>query len=213
MTRTEVLPLWSPQLRGASITLWNDLIDNLEIGICEYDMTDRILAALPCVGDRFWGSRTNRSYESLQVAADILGIAPGTDPLDQQNEELAGPSYDISFDVYWNGGTKEGEPVVFSVERGGNTYEFSLYQEDGKIGFSREFYSISLDAVMPKRKWVSIRIVGKKDQTALYMDGTLITTAGSSEPYAAHATAEFPLRSGSSFDGIVRNLKVIRQAR
>ena len=55
--------------------MWNDKLGAL---ISDADVAARVLAALPTVGEKFWGTPADgRTYTQFMEAAHIVGQAPG----------------------------------------------------------------------------------------------------------------------------------------
>jgi hexosaminidase len=63
------------QLMGAKFAVWNDKLGTL---ISDADVAARVLAALPTVGEKFWGAPGGaRTYTQFMEVARIVGQAPG----------------------------------------------------------------------------------------------------------------------------------------
>jgi hexosaminidase len=63
------------QLLGAKFAVWNDKLGAL---ISDADVAARVLAALPTVGETFWGAPArNMAYAQFMEVARIVGQAPG----------------------------------------------------------------------------------------------------------------------------------------
>lgn len=117
----------TPQLLGASMFVWNDFCDNLDMGITEYDIFVRIEDAMPYFAQKVWGSVNTATYEEfterMEQTAEIPGCrfsqgnsvqdyfmkgnsmpgnsVQGNESVDADTSENAVlvPSYEISFEV------------------------------------------------------------------------------------------------------------------
>ena len=208
--RTE-LPAYSDRIRGAQICMWNDLCDELAIGITEYDMFDRLYHALPAFSCRCWNTDGMMDYETLKQSIEIIGEAPASDPYDHHiafNEgAFIGPTYCITLkmerirneersDPAWDGIIKLGDQ-----ERDGNPYVFYLSNANGHVGIVCEEYEAEWDYTIPEDRPFTLTIEGSKDTVSLYADGDLIGTLGSSDPFTDHRTFLFPVgRLNNAFD-------------
>jgi hexosaminidase len=68
-------PRGDRQLLGAKFAVWNDKLGTL---ISDADVAGRVLAALPTVGEKFWGAPAGgRMYTQFMEAAHTVGQAPG----------------------------------------------------------------------------------------------------------------------------------------
>ena len=66
------LPEYAGRIRGAQICMWNDLCDELAIGITEYDMFDRLYHALPMFSARCWNPHgTMPSFASISISPPL----------------------------------------------------------------------------------------------------------------------------------------------
>jgi hexosaminidase len=64
-------------LLGAKFAVWNDKLGAL---ISDADVAARVLAALPTVGEKFWGTQARvMTYEQFMELAHTVGRAPGLD--------------------------------------------------------------------------------------------------------------------------------------
>lgn len=54
--RRETVPAYSPQMRGATYMIWNDMCGRLDVGICEYDLYERFMEPLGALSVRLWGA-------------------------------------------------------------------------------------------------------------------------------------------------------------
>ncbi len=66
----EQIPVYSPQMLGASYMIWNDMCGRLDVGICEYDLYRRFEEPLPVLGAKLWGGKSEQSYETFIAAAE-----------------------------------------------------------------------------------------------------------------------------------------------
>ncbi|MCM1123581.1 MAG: family 20 glycosylhydrolase [Eubacterium sp.] len=51
----EVIPVYSPQMLGASYMIWNDMSGTLDVGISEYDLYERFEKPLALLSTKLWG--------------------------------------------------------------------------------------------------------------------------------------------------------------
>ena len=220
-----LLPSWSEQIRGAVVVLWNDLCGDLDAGISEYDMMDRLLDIAPAFSEKTWNSESGRRTEEFEQTARDLGTAPGTDPFDRclsGDSMLLGPDYEVTFTVCLSadegGKTSEGnipeEQILFQTERSGNIYSFKAVQkETGKVGFSGEGRDYSFDYELPEGESVKLTVRGEKDRTTLFVNGEEVSALGSSDTFSMHATFLFPLeRYGGSekiFHGTISEVEIL----
>lgn len=78
----EMIPAYSSQMLGATYMIWNDMCDNLDVGISEYDLFDRFYQPLGIISGKLWGeidTETTVYEEWLQLVGE-LGTAPGSNP-------------------------------------------------------------------------------------------------------------------------------------
>lgn len=71
------IPAGDKQMIGGAIAVWNDMVDQKDTGISEYDVYDRIKTAIPLFGAKLWGKGEMTLNEALSVA-DNVGNAPNT---------------------------------------------------------------------------------------------------------------------------------------
>lgn len=72
------IPAGDPQILGGSFAVWNDMCDNQENGMSEYDIYDRIDRSAGLFGANGWGRGSLDTGAAKQVVAK-LGDAPNTD--------------------------------------------------------------------------------------------------------------------------------------
>lgn len=75
----ENIPVYSPQMLGASYMIWNDMCGNLDVGISEQDLFARFFAPLGIISAKCWGE-CGGSYEDYIWLFDRLGSAPDSNP-------------------------------------------------------------------------------------------------------------------------------------
>ena len=205
------LPAYSGRIRGAQICMWNDLCDELAIGITEYDMFDRLYHALPAFSCRCWNTDGTMEYDTLKQSAEVIGEAPASDPYDHgisyNGAGFIGPPYRITLkmerfhneersDPEWDGIIKLGDQ-----EREGNPYVFYLSNANRHVGIACEEYEDEWDYEIPEDRPFTLTIEGNKDTISLYADGEPVGTLGSSEPFTDHRTFLFPTeRLASAFN-------------
>ncbi|XCB29042.1 family 20 glycosylhydrolase [Arcanobacterium hippocoleae] len=74
-----VIPAGDPKMIGAAFAVWNDMIDQKDTGISEYDIFDRTAKALPLHGARMWGKPASAlDLAGAKARAGKLGEAPNT---------------------------------------------------------------------------------------------------------------------------------------
>ncbi len=175
--------------------------------------------------------------------ADVLVLHGGADYREtgyrggNGNGAGIGGTYTVSMQVYResadtqeNGNTKESgsaqeggalykgaaEEILFETDCAYGQTAFKAVQTGtGQVGFSREGRDYSFEYTLPEGEWVTLTVRGEKNRTSLYVNGELIDTLGSEEPFTEYATFVFPLeRIGSktrSFHGMVKEIKVTAQ--
>ncbi|MBR3517177.1 MAG: family 20 glycosylhydrolase [Lachnospiraceae bacterium] len=202
-SRTMELPAYSKQIRGAQLTMWNDLCDELAIGITEYDMFDRLYQALPAYATKCWQPESVMGYDVLKQSMETVGLAPCSDPYDhyrdmfvENDNALLGPPYQMELTLELK--MPEGVPEAYTIildeaVRDGNRYVVYLRNVNGKVGIACEEYEYEWDYEFPIEEKVCLTFLGEKDCISLYVDGELIGTIGSSAPFEDHATFLFPL--------------------
>lgn len=92
---------------------------------------------------------------------------------------------------------------------------YAVEPETGKVGFVREGRTYTFDYTLPEGEWVNLKLKGTSGKTTLYVEGKIVDSLGSDEPFEEHATFVFPLqRTGGQtgqFDGKLE-LRVIHSA-
>lgn len=71
------IPAGDKQMVGGSIALWNDMVDLKSNGMGEYDIYDRLQAAVPLYAANVWGKDDTTFDEAKQRSVEI-GEAPNT---------------------------------------------------------------------------------------------------------------------------------------
>lgn len=223
--RIETIPVYSPQMLGASYMIWNDMSGGLDLGICEYDLFLRFRGPLDTLAVKLWGAekleafgqkRRESGYETLfQISADFMPrMYEGTDGHDDSylyaETEAAEPSYEIEMKVKLDADAA-GEQIL--AEGDGVYGKWAFYaaeEKTGKVGFTREGKTETFDITLPKGEWVKLTLWGRPGKTTLWAVGETIEAVdrlGSGEPFEKYATFVFPLqRVGAqtgSFDGEV----------
>jgi len=209
------LPCHDGRILGAQVCIWNDFCDNLDIGISEYDMYDRVNEALPYFSGKCWSAARTEDcidYDTVAEVQKCLGQAPGSNPYDRvfdpdeidedDPESLLGPDYRVELELTVAGAY--GELVLCSAERGGNTYTVYLRDRNGHIGFAREGREYAFEEMLPVGEAVSIAFVGHANEVVLYVDGKVTESIGSSEQQAEHATLLFPVSELINAQDIIR---------
>ena len=72
-----MIPAGDPQILGGSFAVWNDMCDNQENGMSEYDIYDRINRSAGLFGANGWGKGSMNTAAAKTAIAD-LGDAPNT---------------------------------------------------------------------------------------------------------------------------------------
>lgn len=80
----EIIPAYSKQMLGAAYMIWNDMCDNLDVGISEYDLFDRFYQPLGIISGKLWGEIGDEvSCEDWLQLMEKTGTAPGQNPYAQ----------------------------------------------------------------------------------------------------------------------------------
>ncbi len=90
------IPNGDKQMAGGAIAVWNDMIDEKDNGISEYDVYDRIRNAIPLFGAKTWG-KNQKDLNAAKETRKLLGDAPQTDfgyRFDSVNDEYLNLSMD-----------------------------------------------------------------------------------------------------------------------
>ncbi len=72
------IPNGDKQMIGGAIAVWNDMIDEKDNGVSEYDVYDRIRNAIPLFGAKTWG-KNQKDLNAAKETRNLLGDAPQTD--------------------------------------------------------------------------------------------------------------------------------------
>lgn len=218
--RRETVPAYSPQMRGATYMIWNDMCGGLDVGICEYDLYERFMEPLGALSVRLWGA------DRLKTGAGQMPSVPDQSAYEylracMKNRELQRflgadanpkaiePDYEIQMEV-----RLEPEHAVQKVSGQGNTQAevwqeqviaegdcaygrwafYAVEPETGKVGFTREGRTYTFDYKIPAGERVNLKLEGTSGKTTLYADGKKVDSLGSDKPFEEHATFVFPLQ-------------------
>lgn len=223
--RIETIPVYSPQMLGASYMIWNDMSGGLDLGLCEYDLFLRFRGPLDTLAVKLWGAekleafaqkRRESGYETLfDMSVDFMPrMFEGTDGHDDSylyaETEAAEPSYEIEMKVKLDADAA-GEQIL--AEGDGVYGKWAFYaaeEKTGKVGFTREGKTETFDITLPKGEWVHLTLSGRLGKTTLWAVGETIEAVdrlGSGEPFEKYATFVFPLqrvgKETGCFDGEV----------
>lgn len=72
------IPAGDPQMIGGAFAVWNDMCDELDNGISEYDIYDRIAYSAGLFGANGWG-HGSMNLDQARAVVEELGDAPRTD--------------------------------------------------------------------------------------------------------------------------------------
>ena len=218
--RRETVPAYSPQMRGATYMIWNDMCGGLDVGICEYDLYERFMEPLGALSVRLWGADRLKTgagqmpsvpdqsaYEYLRACMKKRELQRflGADA----NPKAIEPDYEIQMEV-----RLEPEHAVQKVSGQGNTQAevwqeqviaegdcaygrwafYAVEPETGKVGFTREGRTYTFDYKIPAGERVNLKLEGTSGKTTLYADGKKVDSLGSDKPFEEHATFVFPLQ-------------------
>lgn len=119
------IPAGDPQMIGGAFAVWNDMCDELDNGISEYDIYDRIMYSAGLFGANSWGRGTMNVDQARAVVSE-LGDAPRTDFGYEDNQAAESGMY-----AQWNmeGTLADGSDAGHGLERGKNA---TFAQVDGK---------------------------------------------------------------------------------
>lgn len=226
--RIETIPVYSPQMLGASYMIWNDMCGRLDIGISEYDLYERFMEPLGVLSARLWGAAKMESaleeevqrLESLgspnqqPTAYELFQVCMGNAELKRHftvdDSPAAEPGYEIQMRVRLEedaSGVRQEQIIAEGDCAYGEWAFYAVEPETGKVGFTREGRTYTFDYVLPKGEWVNLKVEGKSGQTILYVEEKEADRLGSDEPFEEHATFVFPLqrvgRQTAHFDGEV----------
>lgn len=80
----EIIPAYSKQMLGAAYMIWNDMCDNLDVGISEYDLFHRFYQPLGILSGKLWGEIGGEiPYGDWMQRMEKIGTAPGSNPYAQ----------------------------------------------------------------------------------------------------------------------------------
>lgn len=218
--RRETVPAYSPQMRGATYMIWNDMCGRLDVGICEYDLYERFMEPLGALSARLWGA------DRLKTGAGQMPSVPDQSAYEylracMKNRELQRflgadadskaiePDYEIQMEV-----RLDREHAVQKVSGQGSTQAevwqeqviaegdcaygrwafYAVEPETGKVGFTREGRTYTFDYKIPAGERVNLKLEGTSGKTTLYADGKKVDSLGSDKPFEEHATFVFPLQ-------------------
>lgn len=103
------VPAGDAQMKGGAFAVWNDMCDNQENGMSEYDIYDRISKAAGLYAANAWGKGSNTTAQAKALASSMLANIPGADfgysvasksdvlahlPLDDE-KDLSGNGYNL----------------------------------------------------------------------------------------------------------------------
>ena len=71
------IPNGDAQMLGGAFALWNDMIDEYDNGISEYDAYDRMRNAIPLFGAKAWG-KNKKDLDAAKATRSLLNDAPNT---------------------------------------------------------------------------------------------------------------------------------------
>ncbi len=209
--RIETIPVYSPQMLGASYMIWNDMSGSLDLGICEYDLYERFLEPLGVMSVRLWGA------DRLETADDLCD-RPVYDSFSHLYDETVAaepPGYEIQMDVRLEPDAGREQVIAECDGVYGRWAFFAAEEKTGKVGFTREGRTYTFDYTLPAGEWVNLKLKGTSGKTTLYVGEKEVDSLGSDEPFEEHATFVFPLqRVGGQtgrFDGELK-LQVVSGA-
>ena len=80
-TEMEVIPAGNEQMIGACFAVWNDATDLSANGINEYEVSKRILSALPAVAAKMWGDGKDLNFTEFEQLSNQVKDIPGVNLL------------------------------------------------------------------------------------------------------------------------------------
>ena len=104
----EHIPVYSPQMLGASYMIWNDMSGNLDVGISECDLFERFFTPIAVISGKLWGSSAD-SYEETVTLFETMGNAPDSNPYASAVWERAGEGESLTLPI---GGESAGEKAI-----------------------------------------------------------------------------------------------------
>ena len=202
--RIETIPSYSPQMLGASYMIWNDMCGSLDLGINEYDLFERFRKPMPVLSAKLWGEERVENPDALYRSEGAVFCEYLYD-----ETVAAEPEYEISMEVWLepdNAGESGRAQILAEGDSAYGDWAFyAVEPETGKVGFAREGRTYTFDYTLPKGEWVKLKVEGKSGKTTLYVEGEVVDSLGSDEPFEEYATFVFPLqrvgRQTSHFDG------------
>ena len=127
----EHIPVYSPQMLGASYMIWNDMSGNLDVGISECDLFERFFAPIAVISGKLWGGSAD-SYEETVTLFEMMGNAPDSNPYASAVWKGAGEGEPLMLPI---GGESAGEETI-SLSGGAD------YRETGYTGGIGEYIGI-----------------------------------------------------------------------
>lgn len=90
----KMVPSGDDQVMGAAFAMWHDNIDKSASGLSESDLFWRFFDAMPFFAEKTWAATGKEKGDAttLQALANHVGIAPNTNPYDQ--EDHVGDTYE-----------------------------------------------------------------------------------------------------------------------
>ena len=224
----EIIPVYSPQMLGASYMIWNDMSGNLDIGISEYDLFARFKEPLPVLSMKLWDAPGREGRKSWALDEKEKVYEAGSRCRLYEDTMAAEPDYEIRMKVRLapdsadgqKGRSRKPDDTAHSSIREGTWQEqilaegdgayarwafYAVEPETGQVGFTREGRTYTFDYTLPKGEWVNLKVRGVSGKVTLYAENREIDTVGSDKPFEEHATFVFPLqrigRQTSHFEG------------
>ena len=135
------IPNGDKQMFGGAIAVWNDMIDEKDNGVTEYDVYDRIRNAIPLFGAKSWG-KNQKDLAAAKETAHKLGDAPQSNftySVDSKSDEILNMPMDTLKDTSSN---------EFVVTEGKNA---AIEKVDGKnalkLNGNESYINTSLETV------------------------------------------------------------------
>ncbi len=179
------LPSYSKQMMGASYMIWNDMCENVDMGICEADLYDRFLNPAAVISDKLWND--------VPENADAFGKCPEDIILKSVEKENSAPGVNAFTPYEIVVSAKAGDGILATENAPYGEYYFTTSQkETGCVGFSREGRDYSFDYKIPEGETVELKVVGTLATTTLYVNGTQVGSLGVDNQMENHATFVWP---------------------